>query len=123
MESKRQLQVAVEIQKALNFVFQKHGSHIYGASFVTISGVKVTPDLLVARVYISILQNTERLSVMENLQQQQAYIRGLLGKQVGKQLRRVPDIEFFLDDSLDEVFKIEKLLSGLAPEKKDRLDD
>lgn len=118
MESKRQLQVAVEIQKALTAIFQKHGSHIYGTAFITLSGVKVTPDLLVARIYVSVLQAEQRKLVLEALLQQQSYVRGLLGKAVGKQLRRVPQLEFFIDDSLDEVFKIEKLLSDLSPDKK-----
>jgi len=110
METKRQKQVAGEVQHALSEILQKHGRNYYGSSFVTISGVKVTPDLLVARTYISVFQENERKGVIDALTQNTSEIRKHLGNMMRNQLRRVPELEFYLDESLDDVFKIENLL-------------
>ncbi len=113
MESRRQQQVAGVIQQEIGDILQKNGRNYYGASFVTISGVKVTPDLLVARIFVSVLVENERKAVIEALKNNASHIRGQLGNKVKNQLRRVPGLEFFLDESLDEVFKIDKLLKEI----------
>lgn len=123
MESRRQQQVAGIIQHEISDIFQKSGRNYYGSSFVTISGVKVTPDLLVARIFISVLAENERKSVLESLKHNSSDIRRQLGNKVKNQLRRVPNLEFFLDESLDEVFKIEKLLKEIKEQEQPKANE
>ena len=86
MESRRQQQVAGISQHEISDIFQKSGRNYYGSSFVTISGVKVTPDLLVARIFISVLSENERKGVVESLKQHSSDIRRQLGNKVKNQL-------------------------------------
>lgn len=123
MESRRQQQVAGVIQQEMSEILIKNGRNYYGSSFVTISGVKVTPDLLVARVFISVMAENERKAVLEALKNNASHIRGILGGKVKNQLRRVPELEFFLDESLDEVFKIEKLLKEIKDKEQPKADE
>jgi ribosome-binding factor A len=117
MDTRRQQQVSGVIQQTLSEIFQKSGSSFFGNSFVTITNVRVTPDLLVARVNVSVFHENERKGVLSALKQHTSEIRKQLGNQVKNQLRRVPNLEFFIDDSLDEVFKIEKLLKEIKEQK------
>jgi ribosome-binding factor A len=123
MESRRQQQVAGVIQQEIGDILQKNGRNYYGASFVTISGVKVTPDLLVARIFVSVFVEAERKAVIEALKHNASHIRGQLGNKVKNQLRRVPELEFFLDESLDEVFKIDKLLKDIKANEQPKTDE
>jgi ribosome-binding factor A len=123
MESRRQQQVAGVIQQEIGDILQKNGRNYYGSSFVTISGVKVTPDLLVARIFVSVFVENERKAVIEALKNNASHIRGQLGNKVKNQLRRVPELEFFLDESLDEVFKIDKLLKEIKVNEQPKTDE
>jgi len=123
MESRRQQQVAGVIQQEIGDILQKNGRNYYGSSFVTISGVKVTPDLLVARIFVSVFVEKERKAVIESLENNASHIRGQLGNKVKNQLRRVPELEFFLDESLDEVFKIDKLLKDIQTNEQPKTDE
>ena len=77
---------------------------------MSVSGVKVSPDLSVAKIYISIFPSDKAESVMNILEENSRALRGELGNRVGRQLRIVPEITFFRDDSLDYVEHIEELL-------------
>jgi ribosome-binding factor A len=123
MESRRQQQVAGVIQQEIGDILQKNGRNYYGSSFVTISGVKVTPDLLVARIFVSVFVENKRKAVIEALKNNASHIRGQLGNKVKNQLRRVPELEFFLDESLDEVFKIDKLLKEIKVNEQPKTDE
>jgi ribosome-binding factor A len=120
MDTRRQQQVSGVIQQTLSEILQRHGSSYFGSSFVTITDVRITPDLLVARVNISVFQENERKGVLQALKQHASEIRKHLGNKVKNQLRRVPELEFFIDDSLDEVFKIEKLLKEIKEKNNDK---
>lgn len=123
MASRRQQQVAREIQKELGQLFQKSGSGWYGNALVTITQVNVTPDLLVARIYISIFNVPHKEDILGMIEQQKSEIRYRLGNAMRHQLRRIPELEFFLDESLDHVFKIEKILKDVRPDQADNKTD
>ncbi|MDX2002430.1 MAG: 30S ribosome-binding factor RbfA [Chitinophagales bacterium] len=110
MESRRQSKVASVLQKAFSEVLLKHGSNYYGNTFVTITDVRTTPDLLVARFYMSVMDPNRRQAVMAALKENSHEIRRHLGNKLKSQLRRIPELEFFLDETLDEVFRIDELL-------------
>ena len=110
IESTRQLKVAKEIQKVMAEIIRSKGMAAFGGALVSVSGVKVSPDLSVAKVYVSIFPSDKAEAVMEVLQENNKALRGELGNKVGKQLRIIPEIIFFLDSSLDYVEHIENLL-------------
>ena len=110
VESTRQLKVAKEIQKHMAKIIRSKGMAAFGGALVSVSGVKISPDLSVAKVYVSIFPSDKAEAVMNALQENGRALRGELGAKVGKQLRIVPEIIFFLDSSLDYVEHIEELL-------------
>ena len=109
-ETTRQLKVAREIQRDLAEIIRRSGMAAYEGAMVTVSGVKMSPDLALAKVYVSIFPSAKAGRTMELLEENNRKLRGELGRQVAKQLRIVPELAFFLDDSLDYVEHIDELL-------------
>ena len=108
--SKRQLQVARELQKDLAEIIRSKGMAAFGGAMVSVTEVRISPDLSIAKVYVSIFPSEKQKEVMETLEQEKKSIRGELGRQVAKQLRIVPELDFYLDTSLDYAEHIEELL-------------
>jgi ribosome-binding factor A len=113
MDSRRQQKVASVIQKDLAAIFQKEGSKWYGSAFVSISGVRVSPDMSIASIYISIFKQEDPQTIVDRLNAKSWDIRYKLGQRVRHSLRKTPEIRFFLDDSLDEVFRMEQIFKDL----------
>lgn len=118
IEGKRQKQVATEISKELNEIFLKMGLNMIDGGMVSISSVKITPDLYEARIYLSLFQVKNAEGVLEKFKELSSEIRGELGKRMRHELRSIPQLTFYLDDTLDYVFKIEKLLDDIKKEPK-----
>ena len=108
--STRQLKVASQIKRDMAEIIRGKGMAAFDGALVSVSGVKISPDLSQAKIYISIFPSSKSETVMEIFDAQTRSLRGELGRRVGKQLRIVPEIQFFLDDSLDYVEHIEELL-------------
>lgn len=106
----RQLKVARELQKALAEIIRSKGMAAFGGAMVTVSEVRISPDLSVAKVYVSIFPSAKAESVMGLLQENVRALRGELGHIVAKQLRIVPELVFYLDTSLDYAEHIDELL-------------
>jgi ribosome-binding factor A len=113
MESKRQKQVSKHIQKELGDIFQKDFKSIFEGDFVTITDVKISPDLSVARVYLSFLKGNNRNEILENVNVNSKKIRGLFGNKNKNQLRIVPNFNFYIDDTAEYAQKIEALFADL----------
>ena len=109
-ESTRQQRVGKLIQRDLAEIIRSKGMAAYDGAMVTVSGVKVTPDLSFAKVYVSIFPSEKSPKVISLLGDSTKQIRGALGRLVSKQLRVVPELTFLLDDSLDYIEKIDELL-------------
>jgi len=109
-ETTRQLKVARELQRDLAEIIRSKGMAAYGGAMVTVSGVKISSDLALARVYVSIFPSAKAADVMAKLEEENKKLRGELGRMVAKQLRIVPELTFALDDSLDYVEHIDELL-------------
>ncbi len=109
-ESTRQQKVARQVQKDLAEIIRARGMVAYDGAMITVSGVKITPDLALAKVYVSIFPSSKAGAVMQQLEDETPYLRGELGRRVAKQLRIVPELNFYLDDSLDYVEHIDELL-------------
>ena len=106
----RQLKVARELQRDLAEIIRSKGMGMFGGAMVTVSEVRISPDLSVAKVFVSIFPSDKQDSVMHILEENKKAIRGELGREVASQLRIVPEIDFFLDTSLDYAQRIEELL-------------
>src|SRR5437773_6716966 len=118
-EGKRQKQVGSLIQEELNQIFQRFGLNMIDGGMVSISSVKITPDLLEARVYLSFYKVPDPEAALKKIQERSGEIKRELGNRVRQQLRRIPEIKYFKDETLDHVFKMEELFKKISEEKKD----
>jgi len=114
-EGKRQKQVAGLIQEELNTIFNRLGLNMLDGGMVSIASVKITPDLLEARIYLSLFQVADREAALKKITDRSWEIKKELAAQVAKQLRRMPELKYFLDDTLDYVFKMEDLFRQITP--------
>ncbi|MBR4734593.1 MAG: 30S ribosome-binding factor RbfA [Bacteroidales bacterium] len=108
--STRQLKVGRELQKDLAELIRSKGMAAFGGAMVTVSEVRVSPDLSVAKVYVSVFPSEKQGPVMQILQDSNKALRGELGHLVAKQFRIVPELIFILDTTLDYAEHIEELL-------------
>lgn len=108
--SKRQLQVARELQKDLAEIIRSKGMAAFGGAMVSVTEVRISPDLSVAKVYLSVFPSSKAEAVMEQINENGRALMGELGHVVAKQMRIVPELAFFLDTSLDYAEHIGELL-------------
>ncbi len=113
-ESNRQRKVAQIIQEDMAELFRKQASESKQQFLVTVSDVKVTADLSIAKIYLSIFPQEYRKPIMKEIEENKASYRNYLGQKMAKQVRVIPDLNFYLDTSLDDVEKIERELKGLG---------
>ncbi len=113
METKRQHKFSRLILRDLADIFQHDFRDSFTPAFVTLTGVEISPDLSVASVYVSVLPSHEKQRVIEAIEQKKSHIRGALGKRIGKQVRIVPELRFFLDETQEQAEQIEELFKGL----------
>lgn len=118
-ESKRQKQVGKLILEEISDIFQREGINIIEGGMVSVSKVIVTPDLLEARVYLSFFQVKDVPALLHQIKERTKEWRNMLGQRVRNQLRRVPELQFFSDETLDHVFKMEELFKKIKEERKD----
>ena len=112
MESTRQKKVARLIQKELADIFLKKGNEFAHGKLISITRVRVSPDLSFAKVYLSIFPAANQNDILHSIQDLSTKIRFDLGQKIRSQLRIVPDIAFHIDDSLDYIDRIDKLLKS-----------
>lgn len=117
-ETKRQKQVGKLIQQEMSDIFQREGLSVINGGMVSISKVSVTPDLMEARIYLSFFQVKNDTAVYNDVKDRTGEWRNLLGQRVRTQLRRIPELQFFVDDTLDYVFKMEELFKKIEDERK-----
>ncbi len=117
-EGKRQRQVAGALQQELNDIFRHLNLSMINGGMVSISSVKVTPDLLEARIYLSLFQVNDTAAAMKTIESKAWEIKRELVNRVKHQLRRIPVLQFYLDDTLDYVFKMEDIFKKINEEKK-----
>ena len=118
-EGKRQKQVAAVLTEELNDIFRRLNLNMIGGGMVSISSVKLTPDLLEARIYISMYKVQDENVALKKIETQAWEIKKELATRIKNQVRRMPVLKFYLDDTLDHVFKMEELFKQInrpAPE-------
>jgi ribosome-binding factor A len=118
-ENKRQKQIGGLINEELASIFQHLGLNIIDGGMVSISSVKITPDLLEARVYLSIFNAKDNKAALKKIEDRSWEIKKELAAKVKHQLRRIPELRYYLDDTLDHVFKMEELFKQIKKDEED----
>lgn len=117
VEGKRQKQVAAVIQKEMDEIFRHLGLNMVAGGMVSIAAVKVTPDLLEARIYLSFYKTASDEQAMKTIKDREWEIKKQLALKVRNQLRRIPVLQFYKDDTLDHAFKMEEIFKQIDEEK------
>lgn len=115
MESIRQKKVASLIQKELGSIFQRLSGEMFNGVFITVTVVRMTQDLSLAKVYLSFLNASDKHALLKDVNHHKAAIRGRLSQAIGKVMRKMPNLQFYLDDSSEYAQNIDHLLKGPSP--------
>ncbi len=114
METKRQLQVAEMVKRHFSMIMMEEGPYIYGREvMVTVTAVKMTPDLNTAKIYLSVFNTENKQAVMLMMEEERGRLHQILAKRLAKHLRRMPEVLFFIDETLDEMYRVEHLFEQL----------
>lgn len=113
MESKRQLQVGELLKRHFSTVLQEQGPNFYKNILVSVTQVRTSPDLALAKIYLSIYGIEDKESIIKILYENHSFLKAELVKRIRKHVRRIPDIDFYIDETLDEMYKIDELLSTI----------
>jgi ribosome-binding factor A len=111
MEGTRLNKVNRQIQKDLGEIFQRQSQSLLQGKMITVTTVRVSPDLGIAKVYLSIFPSTNKDEVFALVKQNTKAIRHELAQRIKNQMRIVPELQFFIDDSLDYIENIDRLLN------------
>ncbi|MBT8233648.1 MAG: 30S ribosome-binding factor RbfA [Saprospiraceae bacterium] len=109
-ESKRQRQTAEIIRRHFGVVLQQEGSYIYGQAFVTVTKVYVTPDISQAKIYLSVYNVEDKQVIIDKISAHSHHLKKNLAYRIKKHVRRIPEIAFYNDETLDEMYKVNSLL-------------
>jgi len=110
MDSTRQKKISRLLQREISEIFQREMREVSLGTMVTVTVVRISPDLGQAKVYLSIFPTGKIAEIHKNINEHASQIRFALGKRVGKQMRIIPDLRFYVDDSLDYLDNIDRLL-------------
>lgn len=113
METTRQQKYARLLQKELGDIFQADIKGLFQGAFITVTQVRITPDLAIARVYLSFLAAKDPKGLLDEIEDQKKAVRNELGKRIGKQVRIIPTLSFYLDDSAEYAANIDKLMATI----------
>lgn len=109
----RQKQVAELVRRNFSIILLEQGRYIFEDALVTVTEVQMSPDLLMAKVYLSVYNTENKQAVLLQLEDQHQELRQSLAKRMRKQVRRIPDMSFYIDDTLDEMERVDKLFKRL----------
>lgn len=110
MENKRQAKFARQIQKEMGDIFLKEGQRLFGTTFISVTDVRTTPDLGLVRVYLSFLNEKDPQKVLSLVRQYTKELRMALGGRIKDLVRKIPEVEFFYDDTLEKAAHMDKLI-------------
>ncbi|SRR6056297_602510 len=117
MESIRQKQVAETVKRHFSFVLQQEASYMTSeAALITVTNVMMTPDLSIAKIYLSIFNTDNKQETLLELQDNMPRLRQALGARLKNHVRRIPELDLFIDDTLDEMYRLNELFDKLEAE-------
>ena len=120
LEGKRQKQVAAVLNKEINDIFQRLGLNMIDGGMVSIASVKITPDLFEARIYLSFFKIPDNIAALKKIQERSWEIKKELTARVRHQLRSMPQLTFYIDDTLEYVDKMEQLFKEIKKDEDGR---
>lgn len=112
METNRQKKVSTIFQEELSEIFRKEALELYPGKLLTVTDVNVSPDLSIAKIYISIFPNKDKEIIIKQIKEKAPQYRSMIAKTAAKTMRITPELLFYLDTTLDEIEKIDKALKG-----------
>ena len=112
METTRQQKIARLLQKDLGEIFQAMGRDVFSGNMITVTKVYISPDLFLAKVFLSLYGKTDKNVLIEAIKEHRKEIRHKLGNRIKLQVRSIPELDFFIDDSLDYIENIDNLLKS-----------
>jgi len=112
-QSIKQRQVGTLIQREFSVVLRNEGPYIYGDVLVTVTRVRMSSDMGIAYIYVSVYDTLYKQEIIKELWENLSRLRGELGKRIRKQVRRIPMLKFFIDDTLDEVEHLDRLFEQM----------
>lgn len=108
------------LRRHFGMVLMQEGGYIFGRDkLVTVTNVKMTPDLLIAKIFVSVYGTEFKQEVILEMEENMAQLKKALAAKVGRQMRRFPELEFHLDDTVDEMYRVQELLDRVEQEDKD----
>ncbi len=110
MESNRLDKVSKLLQRDLGEILQREAQGALRGKLITVTEVRLTPNLEIAKVFLSVFPSEHGVAVIKEVQENKAYFRNLLGQRIRHQLRLVPELQFILDESMDKLERIDELL-------------
>jgi len=113
LESKRQQKISRLIQRDLGEIFQKDAKGYFSNAFITVTKVRVSPDLSLAKAYLSLMLVEDKEDFIQHINEMKGLVRRFLGERIGKKIRIVPDLHFYLDDSAEYADNIDRILKNL----------
>lgn len=121
--STRQLKFAKLIQKEISDIFQRDKRGILDNAFVTIADVRVSPDLGLARIYVSMMLAKDKQAILDKITSRKGEIRKALGNKIGKQVRIIPELVFYLDEVEENAQRMDSLLNNLIIPKSSKEEE
>jgi ribosome-binding factor A len=117
METKRQRQIAELIKRNFGLFLQEEGRLIYGNSvLVTVTEVKITPDFAQAKIYLSIYNTENKQEPILEIRENYHRVKQVMAQRLKSQMRRIPEFDFFIDDTVDEMYRVQALFDRLYDE-------
>jgi len=119
METTRQLKFGRMIQKELGDIFQRDRKSLFSHNMISVTKVNMSPDLSVAKVYLSLILDKDKQETFENINHNKSEIRWMLSKRIGKKARKIPELIFYLDQNAEHADRMEEIFRKLniPPEK------
>ncbi len=112
MDTIRQQKVCKQIQEDIADIFQKDGAYIVRGALVTVTGVRISPDLGYAKIYVSIFPFEQSDKMMQQIEHNNWFLRRALGERMRNQVKNIPELQFLLDDSLEYIEHIDQALKN-----------
>lgn len=114
MPTIRQKQIGELIKRHFSILLQQEGKYIYGSEpLVTVTNVVMSPDFGIAKIYLSVYNHQSKQEVILEMEENVTHLRQSLASRIRKQIRRIPELHFFLDDTLDEMYRLNALFDQL----------
>ncbi|HFA50731.1 MAG TPA: 30S ribosome-binding factor RbfA [Bacteroidetes bacterium] len=118
MASKRQKQVAELVKRNFGTILQQEGAYIYGSEpFVTVTNVLLSPDQGIAKIYLSIYNTENKDAVIQAMEDQYYRLKQSLAHRLSRHVRRIPEMQFYIDEMLDEMERVDALFKKLEADK------